>query len=128
MRFVESDLLAAFLGHHGDTTADFDNRAFDLVVSNPPYVGEQEAARLPREVREHEPPEALYAAEEGLAFIRRLVAEARAMLALRGWLVLELGYEMEGRVRALLGDAWASVEVTNDLQGIPRVLAAQKAK
>lgn len=127
VRFVESDLLGAFLGHHGDPTADFDNRAFDLVVSNPPYVDEQEAARLPREVREHEPREALYAAEAGLAFTRRLVEEARAMLAPRGWLVLELGYDMESRVRALLGDGWTNQEVTNDLQGIPRVLAAQKA-
>ena len=43
-----------------------------------------------------------------------------------GWLVLELGYQMAGRVQALLGDAWADVEVTNDLAGIPRVLAARK--
>jgi release factor glutamine methyltransferase len=43
-----------------------------------------------------------------------------------GWLVLELGYQMAGRVRALLGEAWTNIEITDDLRGIPRVLAAQK--
>ena len=40
--------------------------------------------------------------------------------------LLELGYQMAGRVQALLGDAWTEVEITNDLAGIPRVLAARK--
>jgi release factor glutamine methyltransferase len=43
-----------------------------------------------------------------------------------GWLVLELGYQMAGRVRALLGEGWTNIEITDDLRGIPRVLAAQK--
>jgi len=43
-----------------------------------------------------------------------------------GWLVLELGYQMAERVKALLGDAWAEIEITNDLAGIPRVLAARR--
>ena len=52
--------------------------------------------------------------------------QAQALLSQTGWLVLELGYNMLGRVRALVGDAWTNVEITNDLRGIPRVLAAQK--
>ncbi len=127
VQFVSSDLLAVFLSHHGAAGADFDTRAFDLVVSNPPYVAPEDSARLPREVREHEPPAALYSDEAGLAFSRRLLSEARAALVSRGWLVMELGYAMEGRVRALLGEAWTNLEVSNDLQGIPRVLAARKA-
>jgi len=148
VRFVESDLLDEFFSHHGSTAAGFDTRAFDLVVSNPPYVGLDEAERLPREVREHEPAEALFSPEEGIAVTRRLTEQAAVLLAkgglirqsleegrgpaLRspqgggGWLVLELGYNMAGRVRALLGDAWADVEATNDLRGIPRVLAARR--
>ena len=39
---------------------------FDLIVSNPPYVGRNDAASLPREVREHEPVEALFAGDDGL--------------------------------------------------------------
>jgi len=44
-----------------------------------------------------------------------------------GWIVLELGYIMSGRVRALSGEGWTHIETTNDLRGIPRVLSAQKA-
>lgn len=126
VQFVQSDLLETFLSHHGHAGADFDTRAFDLVVSNPPYVSPGEAERLPREVREHEPAAALFSEGEGLEVTRRLIEEARGALVPKGWLVLELGYQMAGRVQALLGDAWADVEVTNDLAGIARVLAARK--
>ncbi len=142
VRFVKSDLLDAFLSHHGSPAADFDTRAFDLIVSNPPYVVPEEAGQLPREVREHEPAAALFSGGEGLDVTRRLIEQAAVLLspapstehrapstgqpAEAGWLVLELGYNMLGRVRALVGEGWANVEVTNDLRGIPRVLAAQK--
>ena len=137
VQFVQSDLFEAFLSHHGQASADFDTRAFDLVVSNPPYVSPGEAERLPREVREHEPAAALFSEGEGLEVTRRLIEEARGVLVgggpglrspqgVGGWLVLELGYQMAGRVQALLGDAWADVEVTNDLAGIPPVLSPPK--
>ncbi|MFQ5745568.1 MAG: N5-glutamine methyltransferase family protein, partial [Acidobacteriota bacterium] len=241
VRFVECDLLEAFLAPPHEPR-------FDLIVSNPPYVGRDEAERLPREVRDHEPPTALFS--EGVALTCRLIEQAEPLLAggasldasanlagrgfspaekhqensgafrsdvgpasggaggvgaprrsrtigteippwreapegdrpqrlkpkisgtadvrasrkergifaaLRkaltrqrlgppseasnsdragparrslqgagGWLVLELGYSMAGRVRGLLGDAWRNVEATHDLRGIPRVLAAQR--
>jgi release factor glutamine methyltransferase len=127
VRFVHSILLDEFFSHHGSPEAGFDTRNFDLIVSNPPYVDYNQAEQLPREVREHEPEVALFSPEEGIAVTRRLIEQARVALAPEGWLVLELGYNMAGRVKALLGDAWALVEVTNDLRGIPRVLAAQRA-
>jgi release factor glutamine methyltransferase len=89
-------------------------------------VDYNEAERLPREVREHEPEVALFSPEEGIAVTRRLIEQARVALPPGGWLVLELGYNMAGRVKSLLGEAWTNVEVTNDLRGIPRVLAAQR--
>jgi release factor glutamine methyltransferase len=150
VRFVPSDLLEEFLSHHGSLAAGFDTRTFDLVVSNPPYVSRAEVESLPREVREHEPPAALFSPEEGVAVTRRLIEQAavvlkrggpphvagltsqqgpahRSLQGEGGWLVLELGYNMAGRVRALLGDSWTNVEVSNDLRGIPRVLAAQRS-
>ncbi|MGH9805626.1 MAG: peptide chain release factor N(5)-glutamine methyltransferase [Candidatus Acidiferrales bacterium] len=127
VRLVKSDLFDAFLSHHGSPAADFDTRSFDLVVSNPPYVSPGEADRLPREVREHEPAAALFSPDDGLEITRRLIEQARAVLAPKGALVLELGYNMSGRVRAVLGEGWTRVETTNDLRGIPRVLAVQKA-
>jgi len=126
VRFVKSDLLEAFMSHHGSPAADFDTRSFDLVVSNPPYVSPDEADHLPREVREHEPAAALFSPDDGLEVTRRLIEQAQVALVRSGWIVLELGYNMAGRVRALLGEGWTHVEITNDLRGIPRVLAAQK--
>jgi len=103
--------------------------SFDLIVSNPPYVGQSEAEQLPREVREHEPQEALFAGEHGGEFYEPLIRQAKELLGPAGILVVELGYNLAGRVRSLLeGDrGWRNIGVTNDLAGIPRVLAAARA-
>jgi release factor glutamine methyltransferase len=103
------------------------SRSFDLIVSNPPYVRRREAANLPREVREHEPEVALYGGEEGYELYATLIAQAAQHLKPGGILVLELGHNSLAAVRPLLDAApWINVGVTNDLAGIPRVLAAEK--
>jgi len=100
---------------------------FDLIVSNPPYIGRREAATLMREVREHEPEIALYGGEEGYEFYAGLITQAGAHLKTDGILVLELGHNSLPAVRPLLDTpAWINVGVTNDLAGIPRVLAAER--
>src|SRR5215470_10981815 len=66
---------------------------FDLVVSNPPYIGRCEAASLPREVRDHEPEVALYGGEEGYEIYADLIAESALCLKSDGLLVLELGHD-----------------------------------
>ena len=119
VRFEKSDLLEIFLVPERGPQ-------FDLIISNPPYVSEAEVEQLPREVREFEPLTAFFSPGEGLGFTRCLLEQAGHVLRSGGWLVLELGYNMERRVRALLGETWTEIEVTDDLHGIPRVLAAQK--
>lgn len=100
---------------------------FDLIVSNPPYIGRREAAMLVREVREHEPEIALYGGEEGYEFYADLIAQAAAHLKPGGILVLELGHNSLPAVQPLLeAPAWTNVGVTNDLAGIPRVIAAER--
>ncbi len=100
---------------------------FDAILSNPPYVGRREVATLPREVREHEPEVALYGGEEGYEPYAALIAQAAQQLKPAGILVLELGHNSLSAVRPLLDAApWTNVGVTNDLAGIPRVLAAEK--
>ena len=125
VQFLKSDLLEAFLGNPGARSTMHDAR-FDLIVSNPPYVSPDEASSLPREVLEHEPAAALFSPEEGLAVTRRLIEQASRLLGPSGYLVLELGYQMSGRVKSLLGEGWTNVEITPDLRGIPRVLAARR--
>ncbi len=111
---------------HGGVTSH-ESRSFDLIVSNPPYVGRREAATLPREVREHEPKVALYGGEEGYELYAALIVQAAQHLKPGGILVLELGHNSLPAVRPLLDAApWTNVGVTSDLAGIPRVLAAEK--
>jgi release factor glutamine methyltransferase len=100
---------------------------FDVIVSNPPYIGRREAATLMREVREHEPEIALYGGEEGYELYADLIAQSAKCLLPRGILVLELGHNSLPAVQPLLdATTWTKVGVTNDFAGIPRVLAAEK--
>jgi len=98
-----------------------------LIASNPPYIGRREAATLMREVRDHEPEIALYGGEEGYELYADLIAQAAARLKPGGLLVLELGHNSLPAVQPLLDvPTWTNVGVTNDLAGIPRVIAAER--
>jgi release factor glutamine methyltransferase len=118
IQFVECNLLD---GAHREVCC------FDLIVSNPPYVGRNEKETLEREVRDHEPELALYGGEEGYEIYAELIAQAAQYLKPSGLLVLELGHNSLAAVLPLLElPDWDSVGVTNDLAGIPRVIAAVK--
>jgi len=117
--FFEASLLTPFLlGGEAETAVPF-----DLAVSNPPYVARPALAGLAREVREHEPEEALVAGETGLEIFRPLVRQAEKVLAPGGALVLEVGAGQAADVRALFAEGWSDIRVTNDLAGIPRVVS-----
>lgn len=95
--------------------------AFDVIVSNPPYVAEG-SPDLAAEVLEWEPAAALFAGPDGLDAIRALVAGAPAHLAPGGWLVLEIGHDQGAAVRHLLGLAgFTHVEIRPDLAGRDRI-------
>jgi release factor glutamine methyltransferase len=114
IQFQRSDLLAAYPGEQ-----------FDFVVSNPPYVGESEADKVQRQVRDFEPKVAVFSGDEGIDVYRRLIPQARAALKPGGWLVMEIGFSMEEKVKQLLA-SWEEIQTMVDLQGIPRVLACKK--
>jgi release factor glutamine methyltransferase len=103
--------------------------SFDLIASNPPYVACNESHQLPREVREHEPASALFGGLTGAEIYPRLIEQAATLLRHKGILVLELGHNSLDHVRPLLygQPAWVNVSVTNDLAGIPRVIAAERS-
>ncbi len=112
--------------HEGDLLAEMERNAFDFVVSNPPYVGESEEDSVQLEVRKFEPRHAVFAGPTGLEVIERLIPQAHEVLKPGGWLVIEISGTIAAQVQELLA-SWNNVEITNDLQGIPRVAAAQKA-
>jgi release factor glutamine methyltransferase len=117
VKFLQSDVLEALAGV----------RDFDFVVSNPPYVGKNEADKVQRSVFEFEPRMAVFSGESGLGVIRPLIEQAYAALKPGGWLAMEIGYSMRDMVLELLSPTmWEDVRVVPDLQGIPRVIATRR--
>jgi len=112
--FVESDLLEAV----GEET-------FDMIVSNPPYIAEADRETLAVEVRDYEPATALFAGPTGLEIYERLIPQASQRLCKKGWLLLEIGAGQQLELQQLLID-WNEISFVNDLQGIPRVVIAQR--
>lgn len=114
VRLREGDLLAPVAGAR-----------FDLLVSNPPYVAERDAATLPPELA-HEPRGALFAGPDGTDLLRRLVDGAPAVLRAGGALALECGPEQAERVGGWMREAgFAAVRVERDLAGRPRVVTGR---
>ena len=91
---------------------------FDLIVSNPPYVAENDPHLA---ALTHEPLSALTSGADGLEDIRRIIAQAPAYLAPGGWLLLEHGWDQSAAVQSLLQAAgFAQVQSRQDLAGIQR--------
>lgn len=110
--------------HETDLLQGLEPKAFDFVISNPPYVGECEADQVQLEVRKFEPRQAVFAGPTGLEVIARLIPQARDALKPGGRLVMEISGTIADGVKRLL-EGWDEVRMTNDLQGIPRVVSAR---
>ena len=114
-RFLRSDWFSGVAG------------AFDLIVSNPPYIAADEMAGLPPEVRDWEPGQALSPGGDGLDAYRAIARGAGGRLMPGGRLLLEIGPTQAVSVSALLsGAGLAEVRVLQDLDGRDRVVAATK--
>jgi release factor glutamine methyltransferase len=113
--------------HQADLLQGIERGGFDFVVSNPPYVGESEEDQVQLEVRKYEPHDAVFAGTTGLEVIERLIPQALEALKPRGRLVMEISGTIAERVRELVA-GWNEVGITNDLQGIPRVVSALRTE
>jgi len=118
VRLIEGDLVAPFreVGLI---------ECFDAVVSNPPYVTDEEMTRLMPEVRDFDPPLALRGGLDGLDVIRRLAAETPVLLKPGGRLIVEIGQgQLESSGAILRESGWTIERTLPDAAGIPRVVAA----
>jgi release factor glutamine methyltransferase len=105
------------------------NERFDFIVANPPYVPEGAYATLQREVRDHEPVEALVSGPDGLNMIRRLLRDAWDFANPNGYFLFEMGFDQNEGVLALVSQSkWRLTEVLDDLQSIPRIVVLQKTE
>ena len=106
---------------HGDWFAPVAGERFDLVVSNPPYVSEDDPHLGEGDLR-FEPRSALVAGPDGLVSLREIIAQAPGHLKPGGWLLLEHGYDQDAAVRRLLEEAGLEdIHTWPDLAGIARV-------
>lgn len=115
IHFHQTDLVSGLSGQ------------FDIVVSNPPYVGESEEDTVQLEVRKFEPRNAVFAGKTGTEVIACLIPQAKQILRPEGWLIMEVSGTIADAVRKLL-EGWQGVRVKPDLQSIPRVAMARKPK
>ncbi|MCH2177988.1 MAG: peptide chain release factor N(5)-glutamine methyltransferase [Mariniblastus sp.] len=117
IQIIESDLFA-----------EVPDQQFDLVVSNPPYIGTAEQNTVADSVRDFEPHVALFAGQEGMDVIRRLVASSVERLSENGYLIVEISPFILERCQALIretsGLEW--VKLVNDYSGHARVLVARR--
>lgn len=114
IRFVHSDLLSALKG------------PIDIVVANLPYVADTQAQHLMPELS-YEPDLALYASDQGLSIIRRLIEQLPAKLASSGCVYLEIGQGQADAVEKMFqAQGLRVLPRTQDLAGIDRVVAAKK--
>lgn len=100
--------------------------AFDLIVSNPPYVASGEMDGLPEEIRRFEPRLALHGGEDGLECHRALIEQAPGHLKRGGMIALEIGAEQSGAVTRLMADrrGYDNVMIVKDYNGLDRIVSA----
>lgn len=109
---------------HGSWTQPVHGRVFDLIVSNPPYIADDDP--LLANLR-HEPRAALTAGPDGLAAIRVIGKDCRALLSADGMLLLEHGATQQASVAAVLDEfGWQELACARDYAGLPRVTIARR--
>lgn len=114
IHWIQSDLLD-----------QIEEKGFDMIVSNPPYIASEAIGGLMPEVRDYEPRLALDGETDGLAFYRRLASDCGVFLKPAGQLCLEIGYDQGTAVSGLLANAgWERILVHKDAAGQDRVVSA----
>jgi release factor glutamine methyltransferase len=105
------------------------DQAFDLIVTNPPYIGEYERDMLPKSVLGFEPSLALFADDEGKQFYQYFAANCYQWLRPGGLFLAEFGQGQGDYVVSLFRDhGWSDVQTISDLAGIERVLMAKRGR
>ena len=118
-------LTASVTLHQGDLLGAVEGLAFDVIVSNPPYIPTQDCIALQQEVL-REPYMALDGGADGLDFYRRIAREAPAFLRPGGTLLLEVGYDQASAVLRLLENAgFHECRAHEDYQHIQRMIEAR---
>ncbi|HLX12589.1 MAG TPA: peptide chain release factor N(5)-glutamine methyltransferase, partial [Bacteroidota bacterium] len=117
IRFVETDLLS-------DNAVGKLTPKYDMIISNPPYISEEEYGELPANVRAYEPAQALSDSADGLTFYTRISDLSKLLLKSGGWLFVEVGYNQAQEVAGIFkqNNRLSHIEVFNDYNGVQRIV------
>ncbi len=100
---------------------------FDIIVSNPPYISEKDYEQLSREIKEHEPKEALFAAGKGLYFYEKILDQAGKYLKREGSIYFEIGYNLADKIKKVANkNGFQVLELIQDLNKIDRIMKIGK--
>ena len=117
--FIKSDLLDEVIKV---------NKRYNIIVSNPPYIKEEEIETLMEDVKDYEPKTALSGGDDGLVFYRKIVEQSKETLLEGGMLCFEIGYDQGESVKNLLEEnRFVDVKVVKDLAGLDRVVLGKFA-
>lgn len=120
--FLEGDLFEPLESFVSGKTND---RLFDIIISNPPYIESGEISLLMPEVREHEPITALCGGRDGLYFYKKIIAKAPYYMSKGAMIFFEIGYNQAESVSiALKEGGFEKIEVIKDYAGLDRVVKA----
>ncbi|XJS09955.1 peptide chain release factor N(5)-glutamine methyltransferase [Aerococcaceae bacterium WGS1372] len=100
IHFIESDVFD-----------DINERQFDLIVSNPPYIGEDELDLMDASVKKFEPHMALFAEDQGLAIYKKIAEQIPEYINDQGMIVLEIGYQQGQKVSQLFKEKFARADI-----------------
>ncbi len=114
VNFIESDLFT-----------NVENKTFDCIVSNPPYIRKEVIETLEPEVKDFEPYIALYGPDEGLYFYEKIARIGKAYLQPNGKIYFEIGHDQGDAVSHILKkNGYKDIFVIKDLAGLDRVVKA----
>lgn len=110
-----------------DLFENIQNKKFDIIASNPPYISSEEVLTLMNDVKDYEPHLALTDGSDGLTFYRKITKTAYGYLNDGGFLLFEIGYNQKDDVKKILEEnGFSSIKVLTDLNGHNRVVYGQK--
>ena len=116
IKFFKSDLFE-----------NIEYKKFDMIISNPPYISDNEIGVMSEDTLLHEPYEALFAENNGLFFYYEICRNGMDYLQNNGYLLFEIGYKQGEIVREILKKAgFRNVNIIKDMQNNDRVIVGQK--
>lgn len=109
-----------------DLFENLDGQVFDIIVSNPPYISENEYENLEKDVKDFEPKLALVANDNGFEIYERIISQAKNHLSENGKIFFEIGFSQAEKIKKLLEKDFENIKIFKDLEGKDRMVMASR--